>query len=239
MAATIQRLVVSVGTGKRTDRGKPEETRLLGEDFELKLARMVSSFEEHGADVYPFNCLPPGCPPHSQVPYAFKIYAIEEALRQYKPETIIWADSACVAVAALEPLWEHIEREGYWFPDNFGWNCGQWTSDFALAPLEITRDQAFGIPQVAAAAYGLSFKSRKGQQFFRKLARLARNGSFCGPWVNDRGQASSDSRVLGHRHDQTACSVLAWRLGMKLTPQPKFFADNYKRGSETILEVWR
>jgi len=36
--------------------------------------------------------------------------------------------------------------------------------------------------------------------------------------------------VRGHRHDQTAASVIAWRLGFELTNPPNIFA--YGRAGE-------
>ena len=40
------------------------------------------------------------------------------------------------------------------------------------------------------------------------------NITFPGPHNNDNLLASKDRRVKGHRHDQTAMSVIAIRLGM-------------------------
>ena len=41
--------------------------------------------------------------------------------------------------------------------------------------------------------------------------------------------------VLGHRHDQTALSVIAWRLGVQLTNCPRWFSYAGGETEETCL----
>ncbi len=44
------------------------------------------------------------------------------------------------------------------------------------------------------------------------------------PWKNDEQQVSADPRVRGHRHDQTAASIIAWQLGMdRVTAHDTYF----------------
>src|SRR5262252_4800596 len=56
--------------------------------------------------------LPDGCPSHQETPYAFKAYAMMEASKQY--DLLLWCDSSIVSVQSLKPLWDRIERDGYW-----------------------------------------------------------------------------------------------------------------------------
>jgi hypothetical protein len=52
---------------------------------------------------------------------------------------------------------------------------------------------------------------------------MARDGvSFLGPWDNRDGRCSPDPRCKGHRHDLTAGSLLAYRMGMKTTAHPTY-----------------
>jgi hypothetical protein len=119
-------------------------------------------------------------------------------------------------------------------------NCGQWTCDEALPLLGITREQAFEIPQVVGGAFALDFKKSIAANFFSRYMESARNGSFRGPWTNTFEQkASLDPRVMGHRHDQTAASVIAHNLGMKLTSQPDVFSDGRGDTPSTILRIER
>ena len=53
-----------------------------------------------------------------------------------------------------------------------------------------------------------------------------------GPWRNDATTPCGGPDVLGHRHDQTALSVIAARAGCKLTEPPEFFA--YGKHTEAV-----
>lgn len=166
--------------------------------------------------------MPPNCPNHQRVPYAFKAYAIQEAIaRGYS--AILWADACILPHGDLGPLWSLIETQGYWFSRN-GFKNGEWCSDAALPLLGITREEAFEQEHVVATTFGLDLRSAVGREFAAEYFRFAQNGAFKGPWKNEHGEASSDSRVRGHRHDQTAASVLCHRLGMKLTDPPAWFS---------------
>lgn len=182
------------------------------------------------------DAAPPGSPTHEDTPYGFKPFALAEARRRGY-DLALWADSSILPAGPLAELWAHIEREGYWFPNN-GWNTGQWCADSALAPLGITREESFGIPHLAATAMGFNLHNVRTLEFVYLWLDYARDGrAFRGPLRNDRGQASPDPRVLGHRCDQTVASVLAWRLGMNFTDPPKFFAYRGGETAETLLIV--
>lgn len=205
--------VVSVGTGKY--RANLDRLRLAAGDGRY------------------FFDLPTGCP---DIPYAFKPYAIMQA-RERGYDTILWCDSSVAPIRSLDPLWTLIEQQGYWFSDNWNWNCGQWTSDEALTLLGITREEAFTIPHLCATAFGLDFKHRFGREFFSQWLKLL--PAFKGPWTNENGEASSDKRVLGHRHDQTALSVIVHRMGLNVSKQPQYLSDSHGETEETILKVCR
>jgi hypothetical protein len=178
--------------------------------------------------------MPPASPSHQDTPFAFKTFALAEARRRGY-HLALWADSSILPTGPLPELWAHIEREGYWFPNN-GWNTGQWCAEAALAPLGIGREESFGIPHLAATAMGFNLHNTRTLQFVYLWLDHARDGrAFRGPVRNDGGEASPDARVLGHRWDQTVASVLAWRLGMTFTDPPKFFAYKGGETAQTLL----
>ncbi len=92
------------------------------------------------------------------------------------------------------------------------------------------------IPHVVATCFGLSMKHAIGRDFLNQYLALARDTlAFRGPWTNSRGNPGAKrdgvriddcgpADVRGHRHDQTAASVIAYRLGMELTDPPEVFA---------------
>ena len=232
----MKRIIVSVATGRFT----AAQDRL----------RQALSEVERGADLLFWrDSLPPGSPTHQDVPFGFKAFAMKHVLEKGY-ESALWLDSPIIPLRSLVPLWELIEAQGYWFsanppydnPAGLIWNCGQWTCDSALAPLGVTREELFPIPHVIGGAFGLKLGSLLGRAFFDRYLRLAEDGTaFRGPIANNNGEASPDPRVLGHRHDQTVASVLAHRLGMKLTQPPKWVVDGTRASvtEETVLWVDR
>jgi len=118
-------------------------------------------------------------------------------------------------------------------------------------PRDVNRDTEFVekmrpvnrlIPHVVATAFGLSVNHRVGNAILVEYERLAKETkAFCGPWLNGevapahlggdtRCRPCGPAEVRGHRHDQTALSVLAHRNGVKLTRPPEWFA--YGRADE-------
>lgn len=167
----------------------------------------------NGDKLYWTDCYPPGCPSHSQLPYGFKPYAFKEARRQGY-DYALWMDSAVWPIKPVDFYFEEIEKEGHVLLQN-AWTTGNWCKDDALNTLGITREQALSIPHLMANVMGFNLKHERSMRFLDKWFNLANDGvTFPGPWSNANGEASSDSRVLGHRHDQTAASVVSYQMGM-------------------------
>ena len=203
-----------------------------------RLASILESQRERG--IFWFGQLPSHWPSHQDVPYAFKAYALKDA-ESLGATTLLWADACIRPVASLRPIWERIEKDGYWFSRN-GWTNDQWTADSAypdLFPLqypgfpEVARSLNSKIEHVVATSFGIDLTHSKGRAFLDEYFRLASTTkAFCGPWRNSFSTPSDPAprtaicgpqSTLGHRHDQTAASVIAWRLGFNLTSPPDIF----------------
>lgn len=181
----------------------------------LRMNNILLSQPGRTFDVFPLRHLPPGCAEHSIIPYQFKPYAIKELFDQGYT-SVLWMDSVILPQQPLEPVFDIIEQEGYLVMLN-GWDSGQWCCDSALEPLGITREEAFKIPQAMACILGFDMSRPDVLSVFNQWLTDSPY-TFPGPWSNRNGEASSDQRVLGHRHDQTAISIYAHRAGWKFTP---------------------
>lgn len=231
----MSRCVVNVAIG-----GRNQQKYIVGQErLRNQLVGETLRFYTNG---YPI-----GCPEHKDIPYAFKAYALKEASNY--ATTLLWCDSSIVlGDRPLEELWEKIETDGYWISRN-GWSNYEWTADSAypyLFPdeqsIELQREINSMVPHVIATAFGINTNSSAGNVFLHEYFRLAQTKAFCGPITNSNfpgAKYSGDlskcapcgpADVRGHRHDQTAASVIAWRLGMKLSDSPEWFAY---RGGET------
>lgn len=216
------RAIVSVATGDR---------------HRANMERLRKQVEHDNVCIF-FDRLPPGSPTHEEQPYAFKLFALRQAVR-HGAKSVLWMDSSIVVLRPLEPLWNLLEQQGYWFSKNYDYNQGQFCNDEALAIMGVTREEAFSIPQVVGGCFGLSIESHYGREFGYRWDSLLQKGAFRG----DRGDLSGSgdmTKFVGHRNDQSCASHVCHKLGMKLTEPPAWFAEQgYPTTEETILTVER
>jgi hypothetical protein len=184
------------------------------------------------------DVMPPHSPSHLDVPYAFKAHAMRVAA-EGGSDLVLWADACILPLRPLDRLWQQIETDGHWICRN-GWANAEWTCDAAYPYLGVTPEDNWQIPHVVATAFGLNLRHPTGRAAMDEYLRLAQTRAFCGPWCNrnhpDYAHMGLSGRcapcgpvsVRGHRHDQTALSVIAWKLGMRLTDAPAVFS--YRRG---------
>lgn len=186
-----------------------------GAHYEYNAQYLVQSLNgNYAGDVYLFkdeSKIP--SPPHSELPYAFKPYAFKTLFAKGY-ETVLWLDSVITAVEDLNPLFEYIETKGsYFYVD--GWNCAQWTNDSMLKYFNISRDEAENIPQIYACIIGLCISNNTTKEFHKNW--LESIPYFKGSWHNHNYSESTDSRCRGHRHDQSAASIIAHKLNILKT----------------------
>lgn len=225
----MSRCIVNVATGPY---GRGQDRLIANQyvDVPMKMYRDV---------------MPPGSPSHLDVPYAMKAWALKAAADE-GATALLWADACILPIRSMEPLWEKIERDGYWISRN-GWQNSEWTADSAYADIGVTREENEQIPHVVATTFGLSLAHPTGKAIFDEYLRLAQTKAFCGPWmnknhpdytsmpVNGRCAPCGPPTTRGHRHDQTALSCVAYKAGVTLTDPPNFFAYRGGEVESTVL----
>lgn len=199
--------------------------------YQDKMKRLKESLKGRnaGADFIGFtNVNQIGAKPHSEIPYAFKPYAIQKAVNMGY-DSILWCDSPIIAVKDLEPVFQHIERESYLFFDNIGHPLGRWTNDKALKHFEMSREQAMLTKMIMACCMGFTFQKVSSTTvtqrplFFNEYHDLA-NELYPGSWDD-------------HRHDQTVMSFLIDKYGLEiLNGQQTFFMYEAHRFAVPINE---
>jgi hypothetical protein len=154
------------------------------------------------------------CPTHQKVPYGFKPYALKYAVEQGY-ELILWCDASVWAIKPIDAIFDEIEKNNYCF----FYNCltGTYSSDASLKSFDITREESFNIPMLMGICMGFNMSTDICKEFLKRWLEKANDGiTFPGCWHNNHNEVSDDPRVLGHRHDQTAASIIAHQLNMKL-----------------------
>ena len=153
-----------------------------------------------------------GSPTHSEIPYAFKPYAIQKAI-DLGYEQILWCDSPIYAKQSIQPVFDHIATHGFLFFDNIGYSLGDYTNDATLKHFNITRDQSWKIQMIMACCMGFRIGGHRMfqvvQDMFNKYKAVA-SELYPGEWDNDDLTESMDLRVKGHRHDQSVMSAILW-----------------------------
>jgi hypothetical protein len=173
--------------------------------------RQAIGMECQVCDVMYWKNEPPGTPLHYENPYAFKIYAIEEA-RAKGYEQVLWLDASVYPVKDITPVWDWLTEKGI-FMEEAGHYVGQWCNQQTLDYFRETREQAMKMPMFSAGFVGFDFRRQVSVEFFEKWKAAMLAGMFKGDWTE-------------HRHDMTVGSIIANQMGLvsKYSPGGNFFA---------------
>lgn len=184
------------------------------------------------------STLPKGSPTHSDNPYAFKVYAIQEGI-DAGHNLVWWMDSSVYPVKKVTPVIDKCLEQGYVF-EEAGHLAGNWTNDATLAYFGISRDEAMNIPMFSAGFTMLDFNHAISKEFFNQWKRSCELGYFKGRWTNIDKSQSADERCYGHRHDMSCASIIAYKLGMKLESGGDYLAyvgDGHETNSRAIFNL--
>lgn len=165
-----------------------------------------------------------GCESHGENPYSFKIYAIQKAI-DAGYENILYLDTSVFAIKNVNPIFEEIQTNGFIFQEA-GHYLGVWANDLTLNHFGISRDEAMNMLMIGNAGFlGLNIKSEIGLTFFKMWKESMEAGCFKGAWTNETKSESQDERCKGARHDMSASSAIANKLGI---------IDKCKKGDEVL-----
>lgn len=154
-----------------------------------------------------------GSPTHQQSPYEFKYWAIQSAF-QYD-DVVMWLDSSVWRVGDLTKLQDLILNQGYWLEEAGHW-VGSWCNQHTREYFNLTEEEGKapgGFRMFSAGYIGFHKHSPIAQDFLSQWLASARAGCFKGSHSN-------------HRHDQTAGSIIAQRMGL-----------NYSRGGLNVSYI--
>lgn len=167
--------------------------------------------------------LPEGSPTHQENPYAFKIYAIEQALKLgYKQ--ILWVDSSLYPVRPLDDIINYINDKGFYM-FRTGYNLAHSVSDRTLKYAGIDRDIAERITEYASGCVGLNFNKLDSKAVFDTWEQYMLDGQFKGSRSHDN--QSNDPRFLFHRQDQSCLSLAMSIWGISMPSDAPNFCHYY------------
>jgi hypothetical protein len=136
-------------------------------------------------------------------PYTVKAAEIYTAIHQGATR-ILWLDCSIWAIKDIQPIFDIIERDGYYFIKS-GYNCAQTSNDKALEYFNISRNTAEHLPEIWSCVFGLDLSNLDAEAVCELFLQSAKDGIFNGP--RHHGWGSKDPRFLFHRQDQTCLSL--------------------------------
>jgi hypothetical protein len=151
------------------------------------------------------------CPDHSQNPYAFKIYSIEELYKRGYTK-ILWLDASVWAVSHPQTIFDLIKQNGFFMEDS-DHKVGQWSNTATLKYYGITRKEAMKMKMISSGFVGIDFDNETGRSIFEQWKQAMKDGMFAGSWKD-------------HRHDQTCLSIINYKMGIEnlISTVGQFFA---------------
>lgn len=152
-------------------------------------------------------------PTHQESPYEFKCHAIESALEL--DDIVLWMDASMYVVGDLTRIEDQIKEQGHFMEEAGHW-VGSWCNKHTRQYLNLSEEEARvpgGLFMFSAGLLGLNGKNERAMEFLRQWKASALGGCFRGSWSD-------------HRHDMTAGSIIAQRLGM-----------SYNRGGSTLSYI--
>lgn len=172
------------------------------DQFKKGQKRLADSIVERGGTIVTYNDYKQiGSPTHQESPYEFKIHAIFKAMQTFPEENhFLWCDASLYAVGDLSKIEKIIQEDGY-FMEEAGHYVNDWCNQHARIKMEFNPDE-YHYTMFSAGLVGLNRLSPIAKRFFDHWILAAGHGCFKGSWKD-------------HRHDMTAGSIIANRLGMK------------------------
>lgn len=165
-------------------------------------------------------------PSQDESPWGFKPVLLNYAKEKgYK--YILWLDSNMICIRKPVTIFKKIIKDGYYISSSYTTKMGYWCSDIALENFGIDRETSFKITEVNPSYVGINTQNSIAVSLLNEWNKYALDGiTFRGipqnyplseTNKNDKGIVSKDSRVKGHRHDQTAISFLIWKYRLKIS----------------------
>lgn len=191
--------------------------------------RLTGSLSKHGNSVAHLiwtDSLPPGSPKHSEWPYAFKLYAIKDAMAKGHT-TILWVDAGLYAVRPLDPLFDAIEEDGVYAVREEN-TVGMYCSDETLAYFGITREEAKPIHLASGAILGFDFRQAIAKDVFGEWFRAFEASLY-------RGTVSKHSGQQDHRGDESILGLIFHHRGLRFRTLAEHFSADCDLQPKTVF----
>lgn len=165
---------------------------------------------------YPF-----GCPPHGgDGQYNFKPYCFNEVFLTGR-KIVVWADASFWCVKNPMPLFDHVNEHGLYFFKS-GYSLAETATDRLCAYANVPRNELVNVSEFATGLVGINIDNPKGKEFFSHWHKYMEDGMFGGNRAHDLND-SQDERFKFSRQDQSAASMILYKMGVITAGEDKDF----------------
>ena len=195
--------------------------------YSANRARCIKSFLDNGFEGKVFAGSDVNRPEWPKIRYAFKAYAIREAI-SHGARFVIWADSPMVLLKPYSELEGWIRHYGVLLPKtgygNIFWSVGQWANDATLEYFKISRQEAFEIPTCISGFMGFDVHSDLAKKVINEFFAACNVAELMdGPRYTNEPVEVGRRAQLDCRSDQCVMSILAHKYEIPLIE--RIFAD--------------
>lgn len=141
--------------------------------------------------------------PHAVSMYGFKPKSFFK-LFNMGYTSILWLDASMYVLKDLTPIFEHIEKHGYFWQDS-GWSNERWTTEKAKAYFGRNHGT-----MISSGVLGLDLTNPIALNFLNEWQKASNDGMFNGSHEN-------------YRHDQSAASLIIQYMGLEITENNTFW----------------
>ncbi len=195
----------------------------IGSPYTEYQKRFVNSVKEINPEIGIMTWtdeLPLGARPHSESMYGFKMYAFQEAFKEY--DSVIWLDSPTVLHKSIAPLFDILEsnEQGELIVATQS-NLYQYVNDATLAYYNLNRQQVKDAGWMLN--YGFVFGFIKSSPTYVKMFDAERKGLFTSSLEDNIDHTTNTGKAFNgeyveHRHEESIISTISQMEGRKLIP---------------------
>lgn len=200
---------------------------------QARLLASLRKYESETQQLFYTSSYPPGCPPHSDVPYAFKYYVMQEAFDR-GADLVFWLDASVVILKPLTFLWKTIEERGILVFNNPGTPELWFTTKACLDHIGCGYDEAEKICQVSGGIVGYNRHHDTAMIIFNQMKKWAKEAT---PFRGGPSTGVPGKKFIAHRHDQSCLSFLTHKYGVQRAAYGDLLAYSKDVKPSTVLEL--
>lgn len=190
-------------------------------------------FNGFGGDILSWkNEYPPNSFNHTDNPYAFKVFAFQEAFnRGYK--VVLFCDASLYAIKDPMPIFDYVNDNGLYFFKS-GYPISATATDNLLNYSGLIRENLVDVPEFATGCVGINISNPNGSKFFERWKQMMYDGMFKGSRTHDTND-SAHPLFKFSRQDQSAASIALHELGIKTSGENENWCSYYPSHTDKTI----